>query len=893
MRLRHAAIGLLVAIPIMVVPLALVLAAGDEHEEAGPHEQYYVHRIRLLDAERNPIDASSTVPYSPRQTCSSPECHSYEAIEQGMHFVMGKDAMADDWGATHRGEPWHLSPGMAGGFLPTFRRQFARKKNESAAAIDLTAYEFVQACGPCHPGGGVMEYDRDGKRYDLAMRKAKDAGDNPADTLDGDYHGARWHQSGVVEIDCLMCHAQWQYNNEERVAQLGHQNYAFAATAAAGLGLIKGKVAEASDQEAEYDPMDPAAGQRAAEPATVQYDPRLFDSQGYVTLDISRPRDHACLFCHHLAALADGEGFVHRHWDDVHTTQGLACVDCHAGGEDHDFELGRTLHYSVGGGHGTTAAQHEEPQEGAEAHEEENAPEMSCEACHEAGHLGAPLPRHPGFPLFHLDEIACVTCHVGPALAVRERGVEPVFTDTSASTPESAGTEARFPDQQAPWQIAYHERGGQLRVHNCQQPWWWGQHIDDYSGGTVWPYFLREVAPVFKAALDAGQIRDDDEDGTPEVNTEAEIVAMDAALREALDGGRFETVQPALVKGEQVLVVSGGKVDVVTGVPQAVPGCVTIGHVVLGPQQALGAGGCTDCHCSTSYVFNGEMIVNPMNGEGTVQSRAMGERLDYDATRVALSKLREELVKPIGLLLIPLVVVACLLHYVLFGPKRVHGDDPDDEVPRFSGVERVMHLLQMLAFVVLALSGVGFVVASWLRDAVPSFWTSETMEAVHRGTGYVFIVTSVVMILRWLPTALFRKYDAQWFRVMGGYLWMEGEAPAGKFNAGQKLLFWLLAVLCVVLGATGLLMAFRPGSLDGWLGWAYFLHNVAAALTVPSILGHVYLGTLANPGTLRAIFDGSVTRPWAAKHHPNWLEEMGDGGGVAGAEQRGARREEG
>ncbi|MFW6164499.1 MAG: formate dehydrogenase N subunit beta transmembrane domain-containing protein, partial [Planctomycetota bacterium] len=749
-RWRRAALGLAIAVPAVIVPMALVLAAGDEHEEAGPHEQYYVHRIRLLDAERNPIDASSTVPYSPRQTCSSPECHSYEEIERGMHFVMGHDRMSDDWGAKHRGEPWHLSPGMAGGFLPTFRRQFARKENDSAAEIDMTAYEFVQACGPCHPGGGVMEYDRDGERYDLAMAEAKDAGDDPADSLDGDYHGSRWHQSGVVEIDCLLCHAQWQYDNDERVAQLRYENYAFAATAAAGFGLIQGKVSEATDQEVAYDPMNPTAAQEVAELATVQYDPRLFDSQGYVTLDIGRPSDHTCLFCHHLAALEDAEGFVHINWDDVHTTQGLACVDCHAGGDEHNFELGRRLHYSVGGGHGT----------GAPEHEAAPPPEMSCEGCHESGFLGAPLPRHTGFPRFHFDEIACTTCHVGPALTVQDRGVEPVLSDTSASTPQTAGIEARYPDQQAPWQIAYHDRGGQLRVHNCQQPWWWGQHIDDYSGGIVWPYFLREVAPAFNAALDDGEINDDDGDGTPEVNIDAEIVAMDTALRKALDGGRFETVQPALVKGDQVLMAEDGEVKALPGAtPQAVPGCVTLSHVVLGPQQAVGAGGCTDCHCTASYVLNGKRVVNPMDAEGAVHTRAMGERFDYGPTRLALSDLREELVKPVGLLLLPLTVVACLLHYVLFGPKRVQGDDPDAEVARFGGVERVMHLLLLLAFVVLAVSGLGFLAASRLREAVPSFWTSETMEAVHRGTGYVFVLASVAMIVRWLPTALFRKYD--------------------------------------------------------------------------------------------------------------------------------------
>ena len=837
--------------------VAAALADQDEHETA-PHKPAYVHRIRLLDAERNPIDADSSAPYSPRQTCSGPECHSYEAVAQGMHFDMGKRLMADDWGMKHRGEPWHLSPGMAGGFLPTFRRQFARKQNASAAEIDLTAYEFVQACGTCHPGGGVLETDRDGKRYDAVMKADKDR----AESLDGDYHKARWHLSGVVEIDCLLCHLQTPYNNDERVAQLGYQNYAFAATAAARFGIVRGKVAEATDEEAEYDPANPVDDSAGQPPAAIDYDRRLFDSQGYVTLDIGQPQDRACLLCHHVPQLKDGERFKHRHSANIHIAQGLACVDCHSGDEGHDFELGRKLHYSVGG-HGATGQEHQGEHEQA----------MSCEECHEASHLGAPLPRHTGFPRFHFERLACTACHTGPALLVKERGTEPVISDLSASTPQTAGHESAYPDQQSPWQIAYHERGGQLRVHNCQPPRWWGNRLDD---GSVWPLFPREVAPAFKAA--AGQIQDDDGDGTPEVNTGDEIRAMDAALRAVLDGGRFGAVQPAFVMGPHALWVEGGQVKH-AAVAQSQPLCVTIGHTVLGPQQALGAGGCTDCHATDSYFLCGQRVLNDLNSEGKAKTEPMHARMGYPRTRIRLGALRERWLKPIALLLIPLTVVACLLHYVLFGPKRIRRDDPDDQLPRFTTLERAAHLLQMLGFLVLAASGVGFLLASRLRDAVSHVWTTDAMECVHATTGYVFIATSLVLLLRWLPPALFRRYDLQWLRVMGGYLWMKGEAPAGKFNAGQKMLFWLLAAACLALGTTGLVMALRPASLAGWLGWAYFVHDLAAALVIPAILGHIYLGTLANPGTLRAIFDGSVTRPWAAAHHPNWLAEAAESKG--------------
>jgi len=882
--LRASVAGLAAAAAALIV-IAATWAAEGEREEAG-HKRPYVHRIRLLDERRNPITADSKVPYSPRQTCSGPGCHNYGAVARGMHFDMGKSLMADDWGA-RRGEPWELSPGMVGGFLPTFRRQYARKKNKSADEIDLTAYEFVKACGTCHPGGGAMELDRDGKRYDQRMTQVEGL----AEGLDGDYHKAKWDKSGVVEIDCLMCHAQWPYNNEERIAQLRAENYKFAATAAAGFGLVAGKVTEAAKQEE----LEPGAieGAEKRPAASVQYDPRLFDSQGHVTLDIARPKDQACLFCHHFPALKAGQGWEHLHWRDVHTVQGLACVECHSAGIDHDFELGRRLHWSVRPDareeNRDSPPRYREHREGTEKKETglreqekekkkdsyasgEDVEPMSCERCHEEGRLGASLPRHVGFPRLHFERLACVTCHSGPALTVKKRGREPVLSDTSSSTPLTAGLGAIFPDQQAPWQIAYQPKDGQVRVHNCQVAVWWGNFVGEEG---IWPLFPREVAAAFKVAGD--KIADDDGDGVPEVNTDEEIMAMHEALCQVLQGGRFDDIRPVYVQGWQVRWVRKGKIKSRGDHPQATPLCVSLGHVVLGPQQALGADGCIDCHSGRSYFFGGRRIVSPFTSQGVVKTKSMRRGLGHSSTRVRLGVARERGLKPYGLLLTPLAILLCLLHYVIFGPKRVRGEDRDDEIQRFSLFERLVHFFQMLSFIVLAVTGVMFILASQWRDALSHIWTGKCVEHIHSGTGYVFVVTSALTIIRWWSAAMFRRYDKQWFRVMGGYLWMKGEAPAGKFNAGQKLLFWLLAVACVVLGATGIVMALRLEALGGWLGWAYFLHDLAAILVVPAIIGHIYLRTICNPGTLRAVFEGKVTRAWAAKHHPNWLEEIGEG----------------
>ena len=885
--------------------LPAVAKAAEDAEKEPVHKRPYVHRIRLIDEKGDPIDADSTVPYSPRGTCG--KCHKYETISRGMHFDMGASLLSDDF-AKEQGKPWILSPGMVGGYLPSFRRQYARKTNASGKEIDLTAYEFVRACGPCHPGGGALEHDRDGKRYDAHMKERKDAGDDLAASLDGDYHKAKWHRSGVVEIDCLLCHAQWPYNVEERTRQLRAENYRYAATAAAGFGLIRGDVASAGDEE-EDDPADPGAS--SDEPAvSVQYDKRLFDGQSHVTLDIAMPRDRACLSCHHFPARAGTAGRDRRHWRDVHTAQGLACVRCHSGGLDHNFELGRALHWSAKRATpsepaepgkapatpgteapGARAASADSPGErprvavGAPATGRLSPWPMSCEGCHDHGHLGAPTAPHPGLPRLHLERIACVACHVGPALdAVGSEAV--VYADPAPSTPEGAGLTVPYPDQQGRWQIWYLRAGGQIRVYHCQTPYLWGNLMVCGSAPdapeVVWPYFEREMAAAWAKVRD--KINDDDGDGTPEVNTRDEIRTLTAALHAVLEGGRFAEVTPAHVQGDTLFYVKEDEVARHEDDPLTAPTTVPLGHVVLGPRQALGAGGCTDCHARDHYFFDGDRVTSFLSLYGYPRRLSMRRGMDYPSRGVRYSALREGFLKPYGLLLVPLAVLLCLLHYVVFRPKIVRGDDPDDTLERFGVFERVVHLVQLLAFLFLAASGCCFIFHSLWGSAMPACLTGHAAEWLHSLVGYVLIGTTVLLLVRWLPAAAFRPYDATWLKCMGGYLWLKGEAPAGKFNAGQKILFWLVVVLGLVLGLSGILMALDPPQVRGYLTLSYLLHNLAAMLLLPLVIGHVYLGSICNPGTLRAIFEGRVTRAWARKHHPNWLDEL-EGRDAGPAEQ--------
>jgi hypothetical protein len=200
------------------------LAAAAAEPIVNVIDQVTLHpAIPLVDEEGSHVLQSGR-PYSPRNSCGlgSGGCHDYDGISHGDHFERGRDEADDAFGA-RRGRWTQLStPGYLGGFN-CMGPAFLAKKTASAAGGwvgDWGVAGMVRECASCHTGGGWSEKDRDGIRFDLKPES------RIAD-LDGDYFNrgtdssnevaadpdsiARWDwkKSGVLENDCLMCHADY------------------------------------------------------------------------------------------------------------------------------------------------------------------------------------------------------------------------------------------------------------------------------------------------------------------------------------------------------------------------------------------------------------------------------------------------------------------------------------------------------------------------------------------------------------------------------------------------------------------------------------------------------------------------------------------------------------
>ena len=123
--------------------------------------------------------------------------------------------------------------------------------------------------------------------------------------------------------------------------------------------------------------------------------------------------------------------------------------------------------------------------------------------------------------------------------------------------------------------------------------------------------------------------------------------------------------------------------------------------------------------------------------------------------------------------------------------------------------------------------------------------------------------------------------DREWSKHMGEML--RGNKadlpPVGKYNAGQKRVFWLMSASLAVLVLTGLIFWrpwFAPFFPVNVLRAAVLLHSIAAVLLVLSVIVHVYAAIWVK-GTVRAMTRGTVSEGWAKLNHARWHQEVTKG----------------
>jgi formate dehydrogenase subunit gamma len=233
----------------------------------------------------------------------------------------------------------------------------------------------------------------------------------------------------------------------------------------------------------------------------------------------------------------------------------------------------------------------------------------------------------------------------------------------------------------------------------------------------------------------------------------------------------------------------------------------------------------------------------------------------------------------VGGILVALALAALAGFYATRGTITVESKPGERLIERFEPADRWAHWLLAISWVALAITGLilslGKSVLLPLLGYTLFSWLAVTAKNVHNFVGPILIVAVPWMFARFVRHNGFGAEDVKWFTHIFD-LFKGHEYPSGKFNAGEKMVFWLVLVLfSTVLVVTGLILLFPNfDQTRQTMQVANLIHMVAAYLAIAAACVHIYMGTIGMAGAYRAMRDGYVDESWAEHHHARWYQDV-------------------
>ena len=247
------------------------------------------------------------------------------------------------------------------------------------------------------------------------------------------------------------------------------------------------------------------------------------------------------------------------------------------------------------------------------------------------------------------------------------------------------------------------------------------------------------------------------------------------------------------------------------------------------------------------------------------------------------------------------------LFFALAGRMKISSGPAGITITRFTLLERAGHWLTAGSFIILALTGLNILYGKSLlipvigKDAFAII--TEAGKYLHNYVAFAFIAGLVFIFFNWVLQNIPNRHDLVWLAKGGGILVRGVHPPARKFNAGQKIVFWLtiLGGASVSLSGWALLFPFTSNFMTGTFDIANAVgldlasmigispppytplmeqqmnqvwHGLMALFLTAVILAHIYIGTVGMEGGFDAMGTGEVDLNWAREHHNLWVEEL-------------------
>lgn len=202
---------------------------------------------------------------------------------------------------------------------------------------------------------------------------------------------------------------------------------------------------------------------------------------------------------------------------------------------------------------------------------------------------------------------------------------------------------------------------------------------------------------------------------------------------------------------------------------------------------------------------------------------------------------------------------------------------PKDTIIRYSTASRINHWITGICFVLLVLSGLAMF-DPFLFFLSGLFGGGESTRAIHPWIGSVLMLSYLGLIVQFWRDEMWTWDDLAWSKAIPRVIVNEEEGvpEIGRFNAGQKLVFWSMTLLIPVLFFSGLViweLYFSTYTTIEQQRIAVLIHSLAAIGAIIVWIIHVYSGIWIR-GSMRAMMHGWVTPGWAYRHHRKWFRQL-------------------
>jgi formate dehydrogenase subunit gamma len=220
--------------------------------------------------------------------------------------------------------------------------------------------------------------------------------------------------------------------------------------------------------------------------------------------------------------------------------------------------------------------------------------------------------------------------------------------------------------------------------------------------------------------------------------------------------------------------------------------------------------------------------------------------------------------------------------YLIRGMVRIESGRSGRVLVRFTSFERLVHWMTAACFIILALSGLNITFGKPLLLPLigPEAFTdwSQWAKYAHNYLSFPFTLGVFLIFLMWIGWNAPNRVDVEWLKKGGGMVGHE-HPPADRFNAGQKMIYWIVVLGGAAVAVSGYILMFPfYGTNIADMQVAQIVHGVVSLLFVAVMLAHIYIGTIGMQGAFEGMWDGTVDLNWAKQHHKLWVEkEMSKG----------------